>query len=84
MTTWTFWRAGLERVVRTMAQTLLGLVGGVQLGIMDVPWTVDLSVTGLSGLVALLTVVVTGASTGAPGVTETPRTPYRNKHALIP
>lgn len=79
-----FWRATAERVVRTFAQTELGLLGGDGLGIVDVAWLHALSVGGLAAVVALLTSVVTAGSTGSPGLTEIPRLAPRHRRSDTP
>lgn len=86
MTTWSFWRATLERVVRTFAQTVLGLIGGAQLGLLDVAWLHVLAVAALAAVVALLTAVVAAVPTGSPGVTEIPRLAprHRVRHTPMP
>lgn len=84
MTTWTFWRAALERAVRTFAQVLLGLLGGDGLGIVDVAWVHVLSVAALAALVAVLMAVVTAGGTGSPGLTEIPRLAPRHRRSDTP
>ncbi|MDT0381445.1 holin [Streptomyces sp. DSM 42041] len=72
MTTAAFWRATLERMVRTFAQAVLALLGGDGMGLVDVDWGAAFSVGGLAAVVALLTAIVTsGAGGEGPGVTET-------------
>jgi hypothetical protein len=74
VTTTAFWRATVERMVRTFAQAVLALLGGDGLGLLDVDWGQALSVGGLAAVVALLTAVATsGAGGEGPGVTETVR-----------
>ncbi|NSC21497.1 holin [Streptomyces albus subsp. chlorinus] len=72
MTTAAFWRAAVERMVRTFAQAVLALLGGDGLGLLDVDWGQALSVGGLAAVVALLTAVATSGTGGeGPGATET-------------
>ncbi|MBQ1122656.1 holin [Streptomyces sp. B15] len=71
LTTAAFWKATVERMVRTFAQAVLGIVGADGLGVLDVDWGAALSVGGLAGLVALLTAVATSGTGGeGPGLTE--------------
>ncbi|HET6636440.1 MAG TPA: holin, partial [Streptomyces sp.] len=71
MTSGAFWTATGERIVRTFAQTELGLLSGDGLGVLDVDWAQCLSVGGLAALLALLTAVATSGGTHGPGLTET-------------
>lgn len=82
MTTAAFWKATIERMIRTFAQAVLALLGGDGLGLLDVDWGQALSVGGLAAVVALLTAVATsGAGAEGPGVTETVRTTPRRDAA---
>lgn len=82
MTTAAFWKATIERMIRTFAQAVLALLGGDGLGLLDVDWGQALSVGGLAAVVALLTAVATsGAGEEGPGVTETVRTTPRRDAA---
>ncbi|MEH0431296.1 holin [Streptomyces stelliscabiei] len=72
MTTRAFWKATLERMVRTFAQAVLALLGGDGLGLIDVDWGQALSIGGLAAVAALLTAIVaSGGTTTGPGLTET-------------
>ncbi|MFD9211581.1 holin [Streptomyces sp. NPDC059544] len=74
MTTAAFWKATLERMVRTFAQAVLGVVSADQLGVLDVDWGQAVSVGALASVLALLTAVATsGAGQPGPGITETAR-----------
>lgn len=74
MTTAAFWKATLERMVRTFAQAVLGVVSADQLGVLDVDWGQSASVGALASVLALLTAVATsGAGQPGPGITETAR-----------
>ncbi|MEU6702527.1 holin [Streptomyces wuyuanensis] len=74
MTTAAFWKATLERMVRTFAQAVLGVVSADQLGVLDVDWGQAASVGALASVLALLTAVATsGAGQPGPGITETAR-----------
>ncbi|KAF0649180.1 MULTISPECIES: holin [Streptomyces] len=73
MTTSAFWKATLERMVRTFAQAVLAAVGADGLGILDVDWGEAASVGALAAVLALLTAIVTsGVGPAGPGVTEAP------------
>jgi hypothetical protein len=50
-----FWRAALERAVKTFAQTLAALLGAGGLGLLTAPWTNALSTAGLAALLSVLT-----------------------------
>ncbi|KAB8162914.1 holin [Streptomyces sp. 3MP-14] len=69
MTTWTFWRATLERAVRTAAQTLVAVLGAGAVDLLSVDWPAALATAGGAALLAVLTAV---ATPGGPGATETP------------
>lgn len=72
MTTGAFWKATLERMVRTFAQAVLALLGGDGLGLIDVDWGQAFSIGGLAAVAALLTAIVaSGGNTTGPGLTET-------------
>lgn len=43
------------RALKTVAQTMLGMLTGDMVGIMDVDWVAVLSVAAVSGLASLLT-----------------------------
>ncbi|MDT0270593.1 holin [Streptomyces sp. DSM 44915] len=73
MTTWTFWRATLERAVRTFAQVLAAVLGADAVDILTVDWPAALATAAGAALLAVLTAV---ATPGGPGATETP-TPSR-------
>lgn len=53
-----FWRDAAERTVRTMAQTLLALLGNQAVNVVALDWGQMLAITVGAGLVALLTAVV--------------------------
>ena len=73
MTTWTWWRATLERAIRTAAQTLVAVLGADAADVLTVDWPAALATAGGAALLAVLTAV---ATPGGPGATETP-TPAR-------
>ena len=57
---WTkkFWMDTLERVLRTMAQALIAVLGTNALGIIGLDWMQTASITATAGLLALLTSIV--------------------------
>jgi hypothetical protein len=65
-----FWRAAVERAVKTFAQTLLAVFTAGHVGLLDVPWTAALSSAGLAALLSLLTSVstVNVGDRGMPGM----------------
>lgn len=72
MMTRAFWKATLERMIRTFAQAVLALLGGDGLGLIDVDWGQAFSIGGLAAVAALLTAIVaSGGTTTGPGLTET-------------
>lgn len=54
-----FWKATIIRAIRTVCQTALATIGTTAL-IEDVNWLVVLSASLLSGIVSVLTSIVTG------------------------
>lgn len=66
MTIWTsdFWRAAIERSVKTFAQTAAALAVGSGAGLIDTDWLTLASVSGMAALVSLLTSVGSDALTG--------------------
>ncbi|MFI2077789.1 holin [Streptomyces triculaminicus] len=73
MTTAAFWVATCERMIRTFAQALLGVLGADATGVLDADWTGVFSVAGLAAVLALLTAVATSGGPTGPGLTETVR-----------
>lgn len=72
MTTALFWRATVERAIRTAAQTLLATLGLDTTGVLDVDWGAGLALAGSAALLAVLTAIATsGAGPDGPGLTET-------------
>ncbi len=53
-----FWRDTAERTIRTMAQTLLALLGNEMLNIVALDWGQMVSVTVGAGVVAVCTALV--------------------------
>ena len=75
---WTsaFWKATLERAVKTFAQTAAGsfLVGA---GLLDVDWEACLSVSGAATVLSILTSVASAGTggDGSPSLGSTERLP---------
>jgi Putative lactococcus lactis phage r1t holin len=58
MFTAAFWKAALERAVKTFAQSTLALLTGDGMGLLDVDWATIGSVGGLAAAASLLTSIV--------------------------
>lgn len=72
MLTAAFWKATIERMVRTFAQAVLGVISADGLGVLDVDWGQAFSIGGLAAVLALLTAIgASGAGQPGPGITET-------------
>lgn len=71
MNTSAFWIATVERMIRTCAQTLLGILGANATGVLDADWGGALSAAGLATVLALLTAIASSGGTPGPGLTET-------------
>lgn len=54
---WTreFWAAATERAVKTVAQTVVAVVGVAGTGLLSVDWVQTLSVAAAAGLASVLT-----------------------------
>jgi hypothetical protein len=63
---WTsaFWKAAAERAVKTFAQAEAALLLAAGTGILDTDWTTSLSVSGMAGVISVLTSVGSDAATG--------------------
>ena len=61
---WTaaFWKAAVERAVKTFAQALLAVMTADGFGLLDADWPARLSASGLAAILSLL------ASVGSAGV----------------
>lgn len=68
MFTWRFWRAAIERAIKTAAQTAVGVLSVGGLGLLDVPWAAVGSAAGLAALLSILTSIVSGAKDGDPSL----------------
>jgi Putative lactococcus lactis phage r1t holin len=71
MTTTAFWKATCERMLRTFAQALLGVLGAGATGVLDADWPGALSAAGLATVLALLTAITTSGGAPGPGISET-------------
>lgn len=66
-----FWRATIERAVKTFAQSAAALLVGNGTGLLDTDWVGVLSVSGLAAVVSVLTSVGSDALTGnGPSITN--------------
>ena len=52
-----WWKAALVRAVKTIAQTAVALIGTGAVGFTDLDWIRILSISGVAGLLSLLTSV---------------------------
>ena len=52
-----FWAGTAERAVKTLAQSLIAVIGTGTLGVLDVDWLTALSVAGLATILSVLTSV---------------------------
>ncbi|MGW8846628.1 holin [Streptomyces xiamenensis] len=78
MTTPAFWRATIERAVRTAAQTLVAVLGLDTTGVLDVAWSEGLALAGSAALLAVLTAIASaGVGPAGPGLTERTAEPAR-------
>lgn len=66
MTTSAFWRAALERAVKTFAQTLVALMAVGVADLLAFDWPTALSAAGFATVLSLLTSVASN-SIGGPG-----------------
>lgn len=48
----------VERCAKTISQTALATIGSAAIGVLDVDWTLVLSVSSLAGVMSLLTSVL--------------------------
>lgn len=70
-----FWRAALERAVKTFAQALIAVMTADGLGLLDADWPARLSAAGMAAVLSLLASVAS-SGVGGPGPSlgaETPK-----------
>ena len=71
MFTLAFFRAAVERAVKTLAQTAAALLVADGTGLLDTDWVTVASVAGMAAVVSLLTSIGSGAVTGgSPSLTD--------------
>lgn len=58
-----FWKAAAERAVKTVAQSAVALITANATGLLDIDWVQLASVSGLAGLISLLTSIGSDAFT---------------------
>lgn len=75
MFTLAFWKAAVERAVKSAAQTLVLLIGTGAVGITALNWPELLGLTATAALLSVLTSIVSGASDGNPSATNAETTP---------
>lgn len=59
-----FWSAAAERAIKTVAQTAASLIVAGGFGLLDADWIAVASVSGMAGVVSLLTSIGSGVATG--------------------
>jgi hypothetical protein len=62
--TGTFWKAALERAVKTFAQAEAALLVADGTGILNTDWQSSLSASGMAAVISILTSVASDAATG--------------------
>lgn len=55
-----FWKAAVNRSIRTICQTAIAMIGTTAVGVSDVNWKVVLSASILAGLLSILNSIATG------------------------
>ena len=63
----TFWRAAIERAIKTLAQTAAALLTASGVGLLDADWVAVASASGMAGLLSLLTSIGSDALTEGDG-----------------
>jgi Putative lactococcus lactis phage r1t holin len=56
-----FWLDAAERAIKTLAQTMVAMLGAGATGLLDVDWVGFLSVSGLAAFVSLLTSIASAS-----------------------
>lgn len=59
-----FWKAAVERAVKTFAQAEAALLVADGTGILNTDWTSSLSAAGMAAVISILTSVASDAATG--------------------
>lgn len=69
MSIWTgdFWRAAIERSLKSVAYSGSALLIGGGTGLLDTDWIAVISVAGMSGLLSILGSIASDAATGGTG-----------------
>lgn len=67
MFTLEFWKAALERAIKTFAQTLVVLLGANAVDVLHLDWIPLLSLSVGAALVSVLTSIASGKFSGQPG-----------------
>ena len=73
---WTtqFWRAALERAIKSAAQGAIAAIGVAAIGVLDVDWPGVIAAAGLMAILSLLTSIGSEAVTGSGSPSLTPET----------
>lgn len=64
---WIFWKAAFERAVKTVAQSAVAILAISVTGLIGVDWLSLVSVSGLAGLISILTSIGSDVATGGTG-----------------
>ena len=64
-----FWMDSIERSIKTVAQSMVALLSAGIVGLLDVQWVALLSVSGLAGLISLLTSVASSGTGNSASLT---------------
>lgn len=64
--TWEWWKAALERALKTLAQTLIALIGAEQVNVISLEWANLLGIAATAALISVLTSLAS-AQFGNPG-----------------
>lgn len=76
MFTLTFWKAALERAVKTAAQAAIAFwATGSVTGLYGIDWAATLSVAGFAALASVVTSIASGAVDGNPSAGNLETTP---------
>jgi hypothetical protein len=62
-----FWKAAGERAVKTLAQTLIALIGTGMVGVMELDWLQMLSIAATATILSLLTSIASSNFGSHPG-----------------